>query len=64
MQCDRALVRQEGLPRTPWYRHEIYASGYYTGYTPKTPPGVGEAIEERRRDDAQIQIPLAAQDTY
>jgi N-acetylated-alpha-linked acidic dipeptidase len=64
MQCDRTLVRKEGLPRTPWHRHEIYASGYYTGHTPKTPPGVGEAIEERRRDDAQIQIPLAAQATY
>jgi N-acetylated-alpha-linked acidic dipeptidase len=47
MQCDLALVRQEGLPRTPWYRHEIYAPGYYTGYMTKALPGVREAIDER-----------------
>ena len=40
---------------------KIYAPGFYTGYTPKTRPGVREGIEERRWDDAQIQIPLAAQ---
>jgi N-acetylated-alpha-linked acidic dipeptidase len=54
MQCDRALVRQDGLPRRPWYRHEIYTPGYYTGYAPETLPGVREAIEERRRDDARF----------
>jgi N-acetylated-alpha-linked acidic dipeptidase len=61
MHCDRALLRQEGLPRRPWYRNEIYAPGFYTGYTPKTLPGVREAIEERRWQDASTQIPLSAQ---
>jgi len=36
MRCDRALPLQEGLPRRRWYRHEIYAPGFYAGYTPKT----------------------------
>jgi N-acetylated-alpha-linked acidic dipeptidase len=61
IQCDRALLRPEGLPRRPWYRHEIYAPGFYTGYDVKTIPGVREAIEERRWDDANVQIPLVAQ---
>ena len=61
MQSERALLRPEGLPRRPWYKHEIYAPGYYTGYSPKTIPGVREAIEERRWDDANAQIPIAAQ---
>jgi N-acetylated-alpha-linked acidic dipeptidase len=60
MQCDRALLRPEGLPRRPWYRNQIYAPGYYTGYSPKTIPGVREAIEERRWEDAGAQIPIAA----
>lgn len=60
MQCDRSLLRPEGLPRRPWYRNEIYAPGFYTGYSAKTIPGVREAIEERRWDDASLQIPLAA----
>ncbi len=61
IQCDRALLRPEGLPRRPWYKHEIYAPGYYTGYDAKTIPGVREAIEERRWDDANVQIPIVAQ---
>lgn len=61
IQCDRALLRPEGLPRRPWYKHQIYAPGFYTGYDVKTIPGVREAIEERRWDDANVQIPVAAQ---
>jgi N-acetylated-alpha-linked acidic dipeptidase len=59
--CDRALLRPEGLPRRPWYKHEIYAPGFYSGYDAKTIPGVREAIEERRWDDANMQIPIVAQ---
>jgi N-acetylated-alpha-linked acidic dipeptidase len=58
--ADRALLQPEGLPRRPWYRHQIYAPGYYTGYGVKTIPGVREAIEERRWDEAAAQVPLVA----
>jgi N-acetylated-alpha-linked acidic dipeptidase len=61
IQSDRALIRAEGLPRRPWYKHQIYAPGYYTGYGVKTIPGVREAIEERKWDEANAQIPIAAQ---
>jgi N-acetylated-alpha-linked acidic dipeptidase len=61
IQCDRALLRPEGLPRRPWYKHQIYAPGFYTGYEVKTIPGVREAIEERRWDDAGAQIPVVAE---
>jgi N-acetylated-alpha-linked acidic dipeptidase len=49
-----------GLPRRPWYRHEIYAPGYYTGYDVKTIPGVREAIEQKHWDEAEAQIAAAA----
>jgi N-acetylated-alpha-linked acidic dipeptidase len=57
---ERALTRPEGLPLRPWYAHQIYAPGLYTGYGVKTLPGVREAIEERRWDEAQTQIAAAA----
>ncbi len=60
MQCDRVLLRPEGLPRRPWYRHQIYAPGYYTGYGVKTIPGVREAVEERRYDEVAAQVVSAA----
>lgn len=43
---ERALTSPDGLPRRPWYRHLIYAPGFYTGYGVKTLPGVREAIEQ------------------
>ncbi|MDP6035255.1 MAG: transferrin receptor-like dimerization domain-containing protein, partial [Verrucomicrobiota bacterium] len=44
-QSERALIHDGGLPRRPWFRHQIYAPGFYTGYGVKTLPGVREAIE-------------------
>jgi N-acetylated-alpha-linked acidic dipeptidase len=58
---ERALTRDEGLPGRPWYRHQVYAPGFYTGYGVKTLPGVREAIEERRWDEARDQIARLAE---
>ena len=61
IQTERALIRSEGLPRRPWYKHLIYAPGFYTGYGVKTLPGVQEALEERHWKEAEEQIEIAAQ---
>lgn len=50
----------DGLPRRPWYRHTIYAPGFYTGYGVKTLPGIREAIEQRNWTEAQEQIAVVA----
>jgi N-acetylated-alpha-linked acidic dipeptidase len=50
----------DGLPRRPWYRHTIYAPGFYTGYGVKTMPGIREAIEQRNWAEAQDQIYVTA----
>ena len=55
-----ALIDERGLPRRPWYEHEIYAPGFYTGYGAKTVPGVREAIEQHNWAQAQEQIGIAA----
>ncbi len=60
LKVDRAMLLPDGLPRRPWYRHAIYAPGLYTGYGVKTLPGVREAIEERRWDEARAQIDVLA----
>lgn len=57
---ERALTRSEGLPRRDWFRHQIYAPGFYTGYGVKTLPGVREAIEQRDWKEAQEQISIVA----
>ncbi len=46
-QLEQAMTDTDGLPGRPWFRHTIYAPGFYTGYGVKTLPGIREAIEQR-----------------
>lgn len=56
MKAEQALTDDAGLPRRGWYKHQIYAPGFYTGYGVKTLPGVREAIEQESWEEAQGQI--------
>jgi N-acetylated-alpha-linked acidic dipeptidase len=47
IQVERALTLKEGLPNRPWFQHQIYAPGFYTGYGVKTLPAVRESIEQK-----------------
>jgi N-acetylated-alpha-linked acidic dipeptidase len=60
MALESNLTRAEGLPMRPWFRHHVYAPGYYTGYGVKTLPGVREAIEQKKWSDANEQIVILA----
>lgn len=59
-QSERKLTNDQGLPRRPWFRHQIYAPGFYTGYGVKTIPGVREAIEEKHWDEVEPEMKKAA----
>ncbi len=65
-QLDQVLLKSErallggGLPRRPWYMHQIYAPGFYTGYGVKTLPGVREGIEERHWQEVDEQVNATA----
>jgi N-acetylated-alpha-linked acidic dipeptidase len=61
MQTERAMTREQGLPRRPWFKHQIYAPGFYTGYGVKTLPGVREAIEQRNWQEAGEQVSIVAE---
>ncbi|HWR16368.1 MAG TPA: transferrin receptor-like dimerization domain-containing protein [Terriglobales bacterium] len=50
IQTERAFLLAEGLPERPWFKHQIYAPGLYTGYGVKTIPAVREAIEQDKFD--------------
>ncbi len=57
---DQTLAPDVGLPERPWYKNLIYAPGRYTGYGAKTLPGVREAVEDQRWDDAVRYAKLTA----
>ena len=60
MNTERTLTSSAGLPRRPWFKHQIYAPGFYTGYGVKTLPGVREAIEQRNWKEAAEQIEIVS----
>ena len=48
--AERTLIHEQGLPGRPWFRHQLYAPGFYTGYGAKTLPWIRESIEQRKYD--------------
>ncbi|MAJ51882.1 MAG: folate hydrolase [Flammeovirgaceae bacterium] len=56
MHAEQVLTFASGLPRRSWYRHQIYAPGFYTGYGVKTLPGVREAIEQENWEECRDQV--------
>jgi N-acetylated-alpha-linked acidic dipeptidase len=54
--AEQQLLLEKGLPRRSWYKHSLYAPGFYTGYGVKTMPGIREAIEQRNWKEAEEQI--------
>jgi N-acetylated-alpha-linked acidic dipeptidase len=60
IESERKLLTQEGLPNRPWFKHQIYAPGFYTGYSVKTIPAVREAIELKQWKQADAAIVVVA----
>ncbi len=56
LQSERALTDANGLPGRPWFKHQLYAPGFYTGYGVKTVPAVREAIEQKQWNIAEQSI--------
>jgi N-acetylated-alpha-linked acidic dipeptidase len=44
-----------GLPGRPWYHHRLYAPGTYSGYGAVMLPGIREAAEAQKWDEANRQ---------
>jgi N-acetylated-alpha-linked acidic dipeptidase len=65
IESERKFLTTEGLPNRPWYKHQLYAPGFYTGYAVKTVPAVREAIELKQwkqADDSVVVVARVLQD--
>ncbi len=60
IESERKLTNAEGLPNRPWFKHQLYAPGFYTGYGVKTVPAVREAIELKKWKQADEAIVVVA----
>ena len=58
---ERRLAHDEGLPNREWFRHQVYAPGFYTGYGVKTIPGIRESIEENSWKEANYYVNVVTQ---
>ena len=56
IESERRLTSSEGLPGRPWFQHQIYAPGFYTGYGVKTLPAAREAIEQKKWKEADVAL--------
>jgi N-acetylated-alpha-linked acidic dipeptidase len=54
-QLEQSLSLPEGLPGRSWFKNQICAPGMYTGYGAKTLPGIREAVEAGRWDEANTE---------
>jgi N-acetylated-alpha-linked acidic dipeptidase len=55
-QSEQQLLDAAGLVNREWFKHLLYAPGFYTGYGVKTMPGVREAIEQGHYQSAPAEI--------
>ncbi len=60
IESERKLTTPEGLSNRPWFKHQLYAPGFYTGYSAKTIPAVREAIEQKQWKQAEEAIARVA----
>ncbi len=56
IESERQLTNSEGLPGRPWFVHQVYAPGFYTGYGVKTLPAAREAIEQKKWKEADAAL--------
>ncbi len=52
VQAERAFIDERGLRGRSWFKHQIYAPGFYTGYAALPLPDLRQAIEDGRAGDA------------
>ena len=56
LQIERDLTDPTGLPGREWFKHRVYAPGFYTGYDAKPIPGVAEAVDQKAWETARKEL--------
>jgi N-acetylated-alpha-linked acidic dipeptidase len=57
LKIQRTFLTERGLPERPWFKHQVYAPGAYTGYGAKPIAAVREYMDEKKWAEAEAQVP-------
>jgi N-acetylated-alpha-linked acidic dipeptidase len=57
MRVQRTFLTERGLPERPWFKHQVYAPGAYTGYGAKPIAAVREYMDQKKWKEADAQVP-------
>jgi N-acetylated-alpha-linked acidic dipeptidase len=57
LKIQRTFLTERGLPERPWFKHQVYAPGAYTGYGAKPIAAVREYMDEKKWTEAEAQVP-------
>jgi N-acetylated-alpha-linked acidic dipeptidase len=60
LRIQRTFLTERGLPERPWFKHQVYAPGAYTGYGAKPIAAVREYMDEKKWSEAEAQVPAVA----
>lgn len=60
LKIQRTFLTERGLPERPWFKHQVYAPGAYTGYGAKPIAAVHEYMDEKKWAEADAQVPVVA----
>ena len=60
LKIQRTFLTERGLPERPWFKHQVYAPGAYTGYGAKPIAAVREYMDEKKWAEAEAQVPIVA----
>jgi N-acetylated-alpha-linked acidic dipeptidase len=61
MQIQRTFLTEKGLPERPWFKHQVYAPGAYTGYEARPIAAVREYMDQEKWKEAEAQVPMVGQ---
>jgi N-acetylated-alpha-linked acidic dipeptidase len=60
LKIQRTFLTERGLPERPWFKHQVYAPGAYTGYGAKPLAAVREYMDAKKWAEADAQVPVVA----
>ena len=60
IRIQRTFLTERGLPERPWFKHQVYAPGAYTGYGAKPLAAVREYMDAKKWTEADAQVPGVA----
>ena len=57
----KTFLTEKGLPERPWFKHQVYAPGAYTGYGAKPLAAVREYMDQEKWKEAEAQVPMVGE---